>query len=150
MLTKFASAVTAAALAAGLPVALAAGLLAAPAAVLAQSTQTLAPPRLVPIPINAKRAEMVFNGTSIVLVDGKRAHLAPGARIFGADNMLKMVGGLNGKAIGKYQVEQNTGLLMNVWILTDREILTPDPKPGPTTGTTSNVTSSMPERAATQ
>ena len=132
MLTRFASAVCAMALPLGLVLA---GAAVMPGAALAQSTQTkpLAPPRLVPIPLNAKRAEMTFNGTQYVLVGDKKekAQLAPGARIFGDDNMIKMYGSLNGKAITKYQIEQTTGMLMNVWILTDREILTPDPKPDP-------------------
>lgn len=147
MLTRFASAVYATALPAGLAAALVA---LAPGAVLAQgamsststtgTTQNLAPPRLVPIPLNAKRAVMTFNGSQFVLVDDKKAQMAPGVRIFGADNMLKTYGSLVGKATAKYQVEQTTGMLMNVWILTDREILTPDPKPDPAATTTTTTT----------
>lgn len=85
--------------------------------------------RLVPIPPIAKRGDMEFNGTQIVLLDGKKRQLAPGARIFGADNMLKLASSLNGTAKTKYTFEESTGLLMNVWILTPREIATPDPKP---------------------
>jgi hypothetical protein len=85
--------------------------------------------RLVPIPVIAKRGDMEFNGTQIVLLDGKKRQLAPGARIFGADNMLKLASSLNGTAKTKYTFEESTGLLMNVWILTPREIATPDPKP---------------------
>jgi hypothetical protein len=85
--------------------------------------------RLIPIPLIAKRGDMEFNGTQIVLLDGKRRQLAPGARIFGADNMLKLATSLNGTAKTKYIFEESTGLLMNVWILTPKEIATPDPKP---------------------
>jgi hypothetical protein len=141
MLIRFAIATYAKALPAGLAAALVA---LAPGAVLAQGSmpsstntdQTLAPPRLVPIPLNAKRAVMTFNGSQFVLIDDKKAQMAPGVRIFGADNMLKTYGSLVGKATAKYQVEQTTGMLMNVWILTDREILTPDPKPDPVPATT--------------
>ena len=89
------------------------------------------PDRLVPIPLRAKRAEITFDGSLDVLVDGKKGRLAPGARIFGADNLLKLSGSLVGKAKCKYLQEDGTGLLMSVWILTPREIATPDPKPLP-------------------
>ena len=88
-----------------------------------------AQPRLVPIPAKAKRAKISFSGSNTVLVDGKQALLAPGARIFDSNNMLLMFASLNGTVVAKYTVEENTGLLMNVWVLTPEEVATPDPKP---------------------
>jgi hypothetical protein len=105
--------------------------LAAPVA-LAQTDSTSSMPtqdRLIPIPVKAVRGDMEFNGTQIVLLDGKQRQLAPGVRIYGPDNMLKLASSLKGTAKTKYLFEENTGLLQNIWILTPREIATPDPKP---------------------
>jgi len=121
MLTRFASSF------AGSIGAIACGLcfvLAMPPAAQAQD----APDRLVPIPPKAKRAEMVFDTTQFVQVDGKTMQLAPGVRIFGTDNMIKLYGSLQGKGKTKYLAEPTTGLLQYIWILTDKEIATPDPK----------------------
>lgn len=85
--------------------------------------------RMMPIPPKAKRADITFNGTPDILVDGKLARLAPGARITDRNNMLVLPGGLKGVAKTKFTVEETTGLVMLVWLLTDQEIATPDPKP---------------------
>jgi hypothetical protein len=87
------------------------------------------PDRLVPIPAAARRARAEFNGTNFVKVNGKIEQMAPGVRIFGADNMLKVSGALNGFTRIKYLREQTTGLLLQVWILTPKEIETRDPEP---------------------
>lgn len=87
------------------------------------------PDRLVPIPAAARRARAEFDGTNFVKVNGKIEQLAPGARIFGADNMLKVSGALKGYTRIKYLREQTTGLLIEVWILTPKEIETRDPEP---------------------
>ena len=85
--------------------------------------------RLMPIPPKAKRAEITFNGTQDILIDGKNARLAPGARIAGRNNMLVLSGALSGTTKAKYLIEETTGNVIGVWILTDEEIATPDPKP---------------------
>ena len=85
--------------------------------------------RMIPIPPKAKRADITFNGTPDILVDGKLARLAPGARITDRNNMLALPGALSGVITTKYTVEETTGLVMLVWILTEKEIATPDPKP---------------------
>lgn len=104
------------------------------------------PNRLMPIPPNALRAEMTFDTTNAVKVRvrGRDRHmdpkkdrkdyektmtLAPGARIFSQDSMLTMSGALNGRYRTKFLVEPATGLLIEVWILSKKEIHTPDPKP---------------------
>jgi len=89
--------------------------------------------RVIPIPVKAKRANIEFNGTEFVLLDGKKRQLAPGVRIFGDDNMLKLYGSLKGTYKTKFLLEESTGLLQNIWILTAKEIATPDPKPDPAT-----------------
>lgn len=122
MLTRFANAVCAAVLVLGLAPLL-------PAA-LAQ-TPTFAPQRLIPIPALALRAQITFNGSQFVLVDGKNAQMAPGVRIFGPDNLLLLYGALNGVGTAKYTLEPSTGLVQNVWFLTPDEIAVPDPKPDP-------------------
>ena len=85
--------------------------------------------RLVPIPTKAQRADITFNGSPDLLINGKNVRLAPGARIYSRDNMLVMSGSLTGTAKAKYVLEETTGLVMSLWILTDQEIATPDPKP---------------------
>ena len=85
--------------------------------------------RMVPIPAKAQRADITFNGSADVVVNGQAARLAPGVRIYGRQNMLVMYGALAGKTKAKYILEETTGLVMTVWILTDNEIATPDPKP---------------------
>ncbi|HEX4329001.1 MAG TPA: hypothetical protein VH105_19570 [Burkholderiales bacterium] len=87
------------------------------------------PERLIAIPVAARRARAVFDGTSTIKLNGKEERLAPGGRIVGADNMIKMTGSLIGRARVKFIREATTGLLMQVWILTPKEIETPDPKP---------------------
>ena len=85
--------------------------------------------RMIPIPVKAKRADITFNGTAEILVDGKPQRLAPGARITDRNSMLALPGTLKGTAKTKYTLEDTTGMVMLVWILTEREIATPDPKP---------------------
>ena len=85
--------------------------------------------RMIPIPLKAKRADITFNGTPDILVDGKVARMAPGARITNRNNMLVLPGTLKGVATTKYTLEETTGLVMQVWLLTEQEIATPDAKP---------------------
>ncbi|MFN0162956.1 MAG: hypothetical protein ACKVQQ_17130 [Burkholderiales bacterium] len=86
--------------------------------------------RMVQIPDSAQRAEMSFQGSNEVVIDGRtQARMAPGVRIFGRDNMLVMWGGLTGQAIVRYTLEPMTGLVQSIWILTEEEIARPDPKP---------------------
>ncbi len=88
--------------------------------------------RIVQIPPAAKRGMMAFQGGNEVVIDGRvRLRMAPGVRIFDRNNMLAMYGALNGTFRVKYQVEELSGMLLTVWILTDAEIATPDPAPKP-------------------
>ena len=88
----------------------------------------LAQQRMIPIPPKAKRADITFDATPIVWIDGKQARLAPGVRIQNRNNMMALWGSLQGTAKAKYLVEETTGLVIAIWILTDDEIATPDPE----------------------
>jgi len=89
----------------------------------------LAQQRIVNIPPAAKRAEFTFAGSNEVVVNGRAvARLAPGVRIFDRSNFLAMYGALAGTYTVKYMIEENSGLVLSVWILTDQEIATPDPQ----------------------
>jgi hypothetical protein len=87
--------------------------------------------RIVTIPAAAKRAVMTLQGTPEVQIDGKDARLSPGARIFDRGNYLQMYGSVSGTFRVKYLLEPTTGLVQSVWILTDEEVATPDPKTDP-------------------
>jgi len=135
MLTRIASSFAGAlrTTALGLGVALLLPVLGGPAAWAQSTTATVpAPSRLVPIPVKATRASMTFDGSQTVLVGKVYMQMAPGVRIFGADNMLKLSATLSGTATAKYLLEPTTGLLQTIWILTDQEIQTPDPAPATT------------------
>lgn len=94
------------------------------------STAAVGQQRMVQIPVTAQRAEMMFQGSNEVIINGRtQARMAPGVRIFGRDNMLVMWGSLTGPAIVRFTLEPMTGLVQSIWILTDEEIARPDPKP---------------------
>ena len=91
----------------------------------------MAQQRIVSIPAAAQRAEFTFSGSNEVQVNGRAmARLAPGVRIFDRGNFLAMFGALSGTFVVKYLIEESSGLVLSVWILTDQEIATPDPQPG--------------------
>ena len=90
---------------------------------------TNAQQRMIPIPERAKQADITFNGTLDIFIDGKVARLAPGARITDRNNLLILPGALQGVAKTRYTVEDTTGLVMQVWILTVQEIATPPKSP---------------------
>ena len=96
----------------------------------AMAGAALAQQRIVAIPEAAKRAAMSFQGSNEVLINGKtQARLAPGVRIFDRNNYLALYGAMAGTWQVKYLLEPNSGLVLSVWILTDNEIVTPDPEP---------------------
>ena len=84
--------------------------------------------RVVPIPPKAQRADIIFNRSPDVLINGKAARLAPGARIYDRQNLIVMYNALQGGIKAKFVLEDSTGMVMNVWILTEDEIAAPDPK----------------------
>jgi len=74
-------------------------------------------------PKTALRGAITFGANPpAIALNGSPALLAPGARIHGLDNMLKMTGALAGqKYVVDYTVE-STGLVYEVWLLTPDEI----------------------------
>jgi hypothetical protein len=73
-------------------------------------------------PATALRGEVQFGSPPEVLLNGKPARLAPGSRIRGENNMLQMSGALvNVKATVHYTIEPQSGLLLDVWLLTPDE-----------------------------
>ncbi len=73
-------------------------------------------------PAQALRGELLVSEPPEVLLNGRPARLAPGARIRGDDNMLRMSGALAGqKVIVHYTRENGTGLLQDIWVLNAAE-----------------------------
>ena len=73
-------------------------------------------------PAHALRGELLINEPPEGLLNGRPARLAPGARIRGDDNMLRMSGALAGqKVIVHYTRENGTGLLQDIWVLNATE-----------------------------
>jgi hypothetical protein len=71
---------------------------------------------------SALRGEMVFSNPPELLLNGRAAQLAPGARIHGQDNMLLMSGAIVGqKAVVNYTLDP-IGQPQEVWVLRPEEI----------------------------
>lgn len=104
-------------------------------AALAVAMPLLAPPpalaqadRAIPVPVQSLRGEIAFGQPPEVLLNGKPARLAPGARIKGPDNLIVMSGALAGQKLTVNYTADTYGLLMNIWLLTPLEIKKPWPK----------------------
>jgi len=72
-------------------------------------------------PANALRGELVIVQPPDVRLNGQAARLAPGARIHGQDNLLKMSGTLIGQRLVVNYTRELSGLVLDVWILTPAE-----------------------------
>lgn len=73
-------------------------------------------------PQNALRGEVFFDLPPNVRVNGVAGSMAPGGRIHGLDNMIKMPAAMAGSHfLANYTVERSTGLVMEVWLLRDDE-----------------------------
>ena len=69
------------------------------------------------------RGELVIGLPPQVVLNGQDRRLAPGARIRGEDNLLKLPASLSGqRLVVHYTVEASTGLLADVWILNPTEL----------------------------
>ena len=76
-----------------------------------------------PFPPQALRGELVIGAVPMALLNGQPARLAPGARIRGEDNLLRLPTSLTGQpVIVHYTREPSSGLLMDVWILNRAEL----------------------------
>ncbi len=78
----------------------------------------------------ALRGEITLVSPPDVLLNGKPARLAPGARIRGEDNLVKMSSSLAGQRLVVQYTLDNDGQLLDVWVLTASERAK---KPWPTT-----------------
>jgi hypothetical protein len=72
-------------------------------------------------PSNALRGELTIRQPPEVVLNGQSARLAPGAKIRGQNNLLQMSGALIGQKLSVHYVIGPSGLVQDVWILTDAE-----------------------------
>lgn len=82
-----------------------------------------------PFPADARRGALVVTEPPVVLLNGRPDHLAPGARIRDAQNLLALSGSLVGqKLLVNYQRDDN-GQIKQIWILTPAEARLPQRTP---------------------
>jgi hypothetical protein len=81
-------------------------------------------------PPQTLRGELVVTQHPDVLLNGKYARLAPGSRIKGDTNLLVQPGAITGQKFIVHYTVENSGLIMDVWLLNPAEIAN---KPWPTT-----------------
>jgi hypothetical protein len=81
-------------------------------------------------PQNALRGVIEFGAPPELVLNGKPARLAPGARIRGINNMLVLSGTLSGTKSAVHYTLDNGGQLRDVWLLREGERAN---KPWPTT-----------------
>jgi hypothetical protein len=79
--------------------------------------------RPVPIPVNTLRGEITFGLPPEIVLNGKLGtRLSPASRIRGQSNTLVMSGTLGGQThVVNYNVDGQTGLVNDVWLLTAAE-----------------------------
>jgi hypothetical protein len=75
------------------------------------------------------RGELVVTQHPDVLLNGKPARLAPGSRIKGENNLLVQPGAITGQKLVVHFTVENSGLVMDVWVLNAAELAN---KPWPT------------------
>jgi hypothetical protein len=73
-------------------------------------------------PQNALKGEVIMGHPPELLLNGKPARLAPGARIRGADNMLVMSQTMSGKRYTTLYTLDTLGLVKDVWLLRADEL----------------------------
>ena len=81
-------------------------------------------------PATALRGEIAVQQPPGLLLNGKPARLAPGARIRGMDNMFLLQGALAGQKLVVHYTQDLNGELLDLWILTPAEMAR---QPWPTT-----------------
>lgn len=77
--------------------------------------------RIPPIPAAALAGTLQVLQPPEVLLNGQPARLAPGARIHDRDNLLLLSATLTGQQLLVRYTRDNTGLLHQVWVLTEAE-----------------------------
>jgi hypothetical protein len=98
-------------------------------ALFSAATATLAQDVIRPFPANAQRGVMQITQTPDLLLNGAPARLSPGSRIRGSNNMLVMSATLTGQTLVVNYVREPTGLLHEVWVLTEAEARVEPVKP---------------------
>jgi hypothetical protein len=78
----------------------------------------------------ALRGELVFGAPPEVMLNGRPARLAPGARIRDENNLLQLPAAMAGRRVVVNYTAESEGMLMDVWVLTRAEM---ERKPWPTT-----------------
>lgn len=74
------------------------------------------------LPTDTLRGKLAIAVPPDATLNGQAARLAPGIRVRGANNMLILTGALAGmEARVNYKLEVTTGLIKDVWVLTDAE-----------------------------
>jgi hypothetical protein len=73
-------------------------------------------------PATALRGEIAVQQPPNLMLNGKPARLAPGARIRGVDNMMLLQGSLAGQRLIVHYTTDLNGSLLDVWILTPAEL----------------------------
>ena len=74
------------------------------------------------LPEKVKYGELLVVLPPLVKLNGKDDRLAPGARIYGKDNLLVLSGTLVNKPVKVAYIKDTYSLLHQIWILTDAEI----------------------------
>lgn len=72
-------------------------------------------------PKDALRGELQITQPPEALLNGQAARLAPGSRIRGTNNMLVLSGAVVGQKFSVNYTLDPTGLVMDVWVLTEAE-----------------------------
>ncbi|MBZ8141929.1 hypothetical protein CLD22_18730 [Rubrivivax gelatinosus] len=70
---------------------------------------------------NSLRAELVVTQPPELLLNGKSARLAPGARIHGENNLLVLSGSIAGQKLAVNYTRELRGEVLEVWILNAAE-----------------------------
>jgi hypothetical protein len=73
------------------------------------------------LPANAKRAELTGYSNPFVILNGEQLRLAPGAVIFDKSNRMILPGYLPEQADVVYTIENTSGLVLRIYILTPEE-----------------------------
>jgi hypothetical protein len=74
-----------------------------------------------PFPATALRGEIAVQQPPALLLNGRPARLAPGARIRGADNLMMTTAMLAGQRLTVHYTLDNAGELAEIWLLTAAE-----------------------------
>jgi hypothetical protein len=87
------------------------------------------PQRIPPMKSSAVPAVMVVKVPPEITLDGKAERLSPGARIRARNNLLILSGALVGQLLPVRYLRDSSGLVHEVWILTEAEIAALPVKP---------------------